>query len=379
MRFVLLSCLMVVLSFGVVFPDDTAARSSDGARIEGRITDADTGEPLQGVHVFLSGTKIGTATRPSGQFLLDGIPPGHYRLVVSMIGYGQTVTEVSFGEQERKFETIRLEPVVYDLGELYAGNLDDRWERHLERFTRLFIGETPFADSVEIMNPEVLRFETRWWGRFTAEALAPLQIKNHALGYEIRFHLDEFFHSGNRTRWDGEPLFFELSPESEEQLQQWERNREQAFRGSMRHFLISLIEGRTEEEGFRIYRRDRFAQTTPYHNSFPARPSRLIRDADEDHLHRMRFSGRLEIIYTRAGEDRRFLNWLQDYSRGPASVQTSHLELNRRPVTVDTNGEVMETYGTTRFGYFSYLRVADAVPKEYRPAEFEERVASGEL
>jgi len=41
--------------------------------------------------------------------------------------------------------------------------------------------------------------------------------------------------------------------------------------------------------------------------------------------------------------------------------------LERGPATVDYKGEVVERYGVTVSGYFGFERVADQVPKEYRP------------
>jgi len=53
-----------------------------------------------------------------------------------------------------------------------------------------------------------------------------------------------------------------------------------------------------------------------------------------------------------------------------AGVQTSYLELNEHPITVDKVGEILEPYGTTQFGYFFFERLAMKTPREYRPDEF---------
>jgi hypothetical protein len=366
--------LFIVLSIGAaVFTGTEPALSQmvPAGVIEGRVVNAETGEPLQGAHVFLSGTKIGTVTNSSGRYRLQRVPAGTHRLIVSIIGFGRTGTGLTLSPGESKTAHAKLSPVIYELGEIYAGNLDDRWERHLEKFTELFIGESSFADSVKILNPEVLRFETRWWGRFTAEALAPLQIENRALGYHVTYYLDEFYHSGLRTRWDGDPLFAEMTPDSEEQARYWEQNRTKAFYGSLRHFLIALVEGRIERDGFVIFNLRRETYGFSARNKFRASADRLIRDTDEDYLFNMRFPGRLEIVYTEAPEDREYVRWARDIRRGPASVQTSYMELNERYITIDPDGEVQEVYGATRFGYFAYHRFADKTPREYRPEGFD--------
>lgn len=150
------------------------------------------------------------------------------------------------GPGQSKTINFKLNPVIYELPEVFVGNLDKKWERHLSRFFELFIGMSENADSVKILNPEVLRFETRWWGRFSAEALAPLQIENRALGYRITYYLDEFEHSGTVTKWDGNPLFTEIIPSDSLQAVYWTENRKEAFYGSLRHFILALLHDRVK-------------------------------------------------------------------------------------------------------------------------------------
>ncbi len=346
------------------------AQSPGYTMIEGRIFNSDTGEPLMEAHVFLSGTKIGTITNPAGRFRLTRVPAGNHRLVVSIIGYGRESMQIEASANETLNLSIGLPPVVYQLGEIYAGNLDERWERHLQRFERLFLGESQLADSVRILNPEVLRFDTNFWGRFTAEALAPLQIENRALGYHITYYLSDFYHNGIVTRWDGDPLYRELTPADSAQAAYWEKNRRDTFYGSLRHLLIALVEERAEEDGFVLYNMRRGFRGFSDHDKFRIDGSRLIRPTDDDHLYHLRFSGRLEIVYTRAAEDPRFAHWSGEWNRGRASVRTSHLELNKRPLTTDPDGEISEVYGATQYGYFAFQRLADATPREYRPEDF---------
>ncbi|WP_158278751.1 carboxypeptidase-like regulatory domain-containing protein [Rhodohalobacter mucosus] len=376
-----LPTLTILLMFCISVDESVAADTTQGkisavSEINGRVVSAETGEPLLGVHVFLSGTKIGAVTNSGGYYELQSIPPGNYKLVVSIIGYGRVSKELSIPEGQSLHEVFELKPVVYELGEIYAGNLDEKWQKYLDRFTPLFIGESEFADSVRILNPEVLRFETRWWGRFEAEALAPLQIENRALGYRIIYYLDEFSHSGTRTRWDGEPLFMEMTPADSAQAAYWKANRRKAFMGSMRHFLISLVQESAEEEGFILYNLRRETYGYSGRNKYRTSSARLLRPGDEGHFWKMRFSGQLEIVYSEAEEDPRYIEWAGDLYRGPNTVQTSYLELNERNITVDPDGEVKEPYGATRFGYFAFHRLADENPREYRPEGFQRELVS---
>ena len=64
-------------------------------KIAGTVTDADTGEPLPGVNIFVEGTTLGAASDLNGNYTILNIRPGTYDLSASMMGYGKvTVTSV---------------------------------------------------------------------------------------------------------------------------------------------------------------------------------------------------------------------------------------------------------------------------------------------
>jgi len=368
----------ILLAFGLIatvlhlLPTHALQAQQSGSNaVEGRIVHAESGEPLRGAHVFLSGTTIGTVTNASGRFRIERIPPGGHRLTVSMIGFSRVTDNLMIRSGETRTVYVKLKPVVYEMDPLFVGNLDEEWEEDLERFIRHFIGVSARADSVEILNPEVLRFDTNWWGRFTANALAPLEIENHALGYHITYFLDEFIHSGTLTRWDGEPLFREMTPKDSLQTQRWEENRKRAFYGSPRHFLLTMIHDQLEEEGYILYRYPRDTHGFTPNRRYREFSERLLSPDEDDPVFRLNFFGRLEIRYTGAGENERFIQWLRARNRAPANAQTSYLDLNERPVTVDVDGEILETYGATRYGYFAFLRIADITPRHYRPEDFD--------
>ena len=72
--------LLVALLAGAAFAGTTG-------KIAGIITDTQTGEPLPGVNVVISGTSIGAATNIQGEFFIINVPPGKYLLKVNLIGY----------------------------------------------------------------------------------------------------------------------------------------------------------------------------------------------------------------------------------------------------------------------------------------------------
>ncbi|MBD3289736.1 TonB-dependent receptor plug domain-containing protein, partial [candidate division KSB1 bacterium] len=56
-------------------------------KIVGKVTDKDSGDPLPGVNVVISGTSLGAATDIKGYYFILNVPPGTYTLSASMIGY----------------------------------------------------------------------------------------------------------------------------------------------------------------------------------------------------------------------------------------------------------------------------------------------------
>ncbi|MBD3377857.1 TonB-dependent receptor [candidate division KSB1 bacterium] len=57
------------------------------SRIEGKVIDAATGEPLPGANIIIKGTSIGAATDLEGKYVIARVPPGKYTLNVTFIGY----------------------------------------------------------------------------------------------------------------------------------------------------------------------------------------------------------------------------------------------------------------------------------------------------
>lgn len=68
--------------------------------LRGIVRDADTGQLLEGVSIFLEGTDRGCITDSLGAFRMDDISIGRYSLSISFIGY----------------QTIELSPVILDSG-----------------------------------------------------------------------------------------------------------------------------------------------------------------------------------------------------------------------------------------------------------------------
>ena len=344
------------------------ALAQPSATLTGTVVDAETGAPLPGAHVFIASSLLGTATEEAGRFVLGHVPAGAHRLYVSMVGFEPEHVDTLITEARPYTFTFRLTPAVLEMGEVTVeARADKKWRGRLEKFTRLFIGESPNAVETTILNPEVLDFEASWWGKLTARAAAPLEIENRALGYRVRYFLKEFTAAGGTIRYDGEPLFEALTPASPEEAARWEANRRAAFAGSFRHFLLAALAGTCEAEGFLTYRIPSLDNPRRSQLRFPLRMASVLKDGPSEAETTLRFFGFIEVLYTKEREDEAYLRWQGwSYQQSPGD-QRSWLRLTDGPTTIDRTGTVVEPYGVTVYGYFAFERVADELPKEYRP------------
>ncbi len=334
------------------------------AILVGTITDGSSNYPLRDAHVFIASSMIGTVTDREGSFMLNDIPPGAHRIVVSMMGYESASMDTLLRANTTYVANFDLTSTTVELDEVVVNaQLARRWQRRLSKFTRLFLGETENSSMTAILNPEVLSFSSRL-GKLTATASEPLIIENHALGYRLKYYLKEFFYYGNTIKYDGEPSFSELIPADSSESQRWQTNREKAFYGSQRHFLLSLKSGQTEIEGFEIHRRFSIESD---HARFTVDPSQLLEHGPTPLEQFLTFTGVLEITYLNELEDESFKTWQRQPGWRRPGPQSSFMELNSGPTLIDEEGEVIDPYGVVVYGYFAFERIADKVPKEYRP------------
>lgn len=363
----LLVCVLFVCSARLV-------EAQIAATITGTVTDT-TGMPVTEANVFIASSMVGTTTDNNGNYTLRGIPLGTLRLVVSRIGYEASHVDLFLREARVYTEDFQITEKVYELGAVTVASDNRRWQRQLERFTKIFIGESPNAQQTFITNPHVLDFSARG-GDFRAQASEPLIIENRGLGYKLTYFLNEFIAEPNSWRWDGEPLFESLEPSSPEEAALWSARRDSAFYGSFRHFLLAVINDQVEDQGFKIYSKTGTNQRAMnprggalggQENRFPLEASEIIRSGQSDDERILDFEGFVDVVYTHELESQAYLR-LQRRGRGRARYQTSTIRLDRGPTVVDLKGDPLDPYGVTFYGgYFAYERTGDEMPKEFRP------------
>ncbi len=79
--------LKLLFIFLFLFSIGNFLSAATTGKISGKVTDADTGEPLPGINVFIEGTSMGAATDIDGKFVINNIPPGTYSVIASGVGF----------------------------------------------------------------------------------------------------------------------------------------------------------------------------------------------------------------------------------------------------------------------------------------------------
>ncbi len=72
----------------------------------GKITDAKTSLPLQGVSIYFTDLKIGSSSNAAGYFELKNVPEGRHLVEVSHIGYATIAEQVDIAEATKKDYTL---------------------------------------------------------------------------------------------------------------------------------------------------------------------------------------------------------------------------------------------------------------------------------
>ncbi len=120
--------------------------------LAGKVFDQDTGEPLPGTNIIITGTTLGAAADAKGFFLINNIPAGKYNIRANMIGYRTLIIEdVTILMDLRTTLQLELEETVLEMEEITV-------TAHSSMIQKDVTATTHFINRQEITRLPVLSF-----------------------------------------------------------------------------------------------------------------------------------------------------------------------------------------------------------------------------
>lgn len=350
--------------------------------LSGNVLD-ENGNPLSAANIFLDGTTIGTSSDIDGNFSIDNIPPGYYNLVFSHVGYENAVynlIEYNGGSRIQKHQmTLAVQKLeeVEIVSDRISSDLDS-WFTYFQLFSRDLFGTSENAALCTITNPEVIEFEYEEGpDKLSAHASEPIIIVNKSLAYQITYYLESFERTNQGLRYRGQMKFQsnkELTSFSKHDIK---KERKKNYLGSWNHFKKSLLGNRLRKDGFRVYEAKNISNVNYKKLKELTEGDLVVFKGDHWELE---FNNYLVVVYGKEKESMNFLldgqfasviygDYIDDnkvLNRTP-SKQISLLKLLHGPVRIDLNGQVVDRFALSTFGYWSWERLANLVPINYDP------------
>jgi hypothetical protein len=225
--------------------------------VQGKVVNAASKEPVAGSSVFISNTSFGTVTNRDGYFEIAGIPSGKYDLIISSVGYETSVYSFSSDQLPLKLR-VEMQVKVKELANVtIEPSVEEGWDKWGKVFQDNFVGQTPNAKQCKIKNESSIRFRYyRKSNRLVAYSDDPIILENKALGYIIKYQLEDFEinYKTNTTLFVGYPFFEEIDKKRKGLQRRWQKSRDKAYYGSMMHFMRAIYNNKLADEGYEVRR-----------------------------------------------------------------------------------------------------------------------------
>jgi hypothetical protein len=368
--------------------------------LDGVVFDQEDSKPVSFAMVFLANTSIGTLTDESGKFSLS-VPKGRFELVISKLGYQKAVRELNSGISLGQPLTITLYKTELQLDSLeIKEDRDPRWYQNLQIFKNNFLGQSDNSIQTILLNEKQLILDdVTSPGYLKARSNDPLKIFNKNLGYEIDYDLAIFeLQSREKSLLSGGyPLFRPLSIKSKAKQKVIDKNREQAYHGSLMHFLRAVHSNTWVEEGFEVFRLQRVPNPDrPSDQEIAAmaekirsgeivqfdlkafsdlsRKPKFIQILDPNPLDFSKISSKNQegdlviqfedYLFVKNTKFQPLPSYFVNFKPGR---QESVIYLPTGKITIQENGNHFPAFDLFLEGYMSWLKIADLLPLDYWP------------
>lgn len=232
-----------------------------GQSIKGIVLDANTNEPIESASIYFDNTSIGTSTNDKGIFEIEQKEGVTSALVISFLGYERVLLETY---NSKEYYKILLIESIDSLDEVVISTNDGMPRAiKLEQFRQQFLGFSELSESCTILNEDdlILRYN-KISKELSASAKTPIIIRNESLKYIVHFEIRSFsiqysyiniqenrFHV-NQVGYTGTTFYESFANKKDKSTLE---KRENAYQGSILHFMRALSKDKIEDEDFEIY------------------------------------------------------------------------------------------------------------------------------
>lgn len=351
----------------------TSALAQGSFSISGTVFD-ENNKPAKDAKVFISGSEKITTTNSEGQFIFNGVDAGTFQLSVKLLGYAPYSQNVIIkGSSIRISIALKVKSIA--LNEVVIGN-GTNWEVYYRIFKGQFLGTSANALDCEILNPGDVHFDFyKKKGLLTASADKFLIIENKRLGYKIRYMLKDFAYSlvSNAAVYDGDTNFEQLDGNARIK-KQWDKNRLEAYNGSLMHFLRSIYSNTVLQEGFlthQLYSPMPLKGNTDIDkitiDTHPIKYDTLIQVVDTSFI--LLKSPNLYIVYDpkKAGQLKNINIEKSNRATFELTEKGTLIKLLLNEVVIDRKGNYVNYRAFIIHGNLARKRIGDQLPSEYQP------------
>jgi hypothetical protein len=281
----------------------------------------------------------------------------------------------------------------------------------LNLFKKEIIGTT-HTQECNILNPEILNLDFDYKkNRLSASTDDFLEIENRTLGYKLRFLVKDFWadYNSGKCHYSGSVIFEELKGKKSDQ-KRWEKNRQNTYNGSFRHFLASLCAGKLSSNKFVVKTLTRIPnpkrptdslikQKNKFFTALMNKGDKNAQDSVEkwvntyklpklsqelsktalsevdlvklpaqQEVYKLQFSGTIYVIYKNKSVDIDNDDLFRFKEASDHQISSVTLKNSAKPTLFNSKGELLTNESLLFEGAWD-SRIIDLLPSDYMPAE----------
>ena len=358
--------ILIVIFFSICLPVISFTQLNQS----GKVTDANTHKPLVAVSVYLSNTSIGCITNEKGEFIIHNIPTGKYDLVISCIGYETFSTTINSRNLNDLF--VELKPKVKQLEDVVILSYEkDGWKKYGNLFLENFIGTSSNAEDCKILNKDAIKFNhSKSKNLLNAFATEPLIIENKALGYTLHYDLQQFSYNYNSRLllYLGFPYFTEMKAKTKHRKKVWQNKREDAYEGSVMHFMRALYQNKLAENKFEVRKIVEKDRMNYLYTQLLSGDS--IAYALDSVTVALEFPDKLEVTYKGRKAPGEYLKLF--FAQHNGDYSSSYIKLmDAENIQIASNGSYYNPLNLISIGYWAWSeKICNMLPYNFVPSSY---------